>query len=448
MKHWLKEPYQGYLRQHDMQADLEITEVGPATPGGEYLRRAWQPVALTEEVTDVPLLVKILGEELVLFKTTKGVFGLVEKHCSHRGASLEYAVATDEGIRCCYHSWHFAPDGTILETPNSPENTNYKKFCHGAYPVKEFKGIIFAYMGPPGDRPDFPLLDTYNDYHGENTEMVPYSLHYPCNWLQIAENTQDPIHSCFLHTSVSGTQFDDSWGVIPVLDWVKTPYGMMNVNVRRWNDNVWLRTTETILPNYNQAGAFWERPTHEKVFQRVAMTRFFRPINDIETQVMGWRFFNDSVDPEKKGDPAAVGKDKMDAIGQLDDRDRLMQQREPGDYEAISSQGPIAIHERETLVSSDRGIAMMRKLVRDGIRAVSEGNEFRSLPREFSGVVPTFTQDSIVTRPPIDGVDDNKLIREYGKRYAQIVLESASKDPAERKTYLQEQLNKLHIDNV
>ena len=89
MKQRLTEPYQGYFRQQNLQPDLEITQTGPKTPGGEYLRRAWQPVALSEEVGEHPLLVEIMGEELVLFKTTKGVYGLVEKHCAHRGASLE-----------------------------------------------------------------------------------------------------------------------------------------------------------------------------------------------------------------------------------------------------------------------------------------------------------------------------------------------------------------------
>ena len=144
--------------------------------------------ALAEEVEHLPLAIKILGEELVLFRTRKGALGLVYEHCAHRGASWEFGVATDDGIRCCYHGWHFAPDGTILETPNRPKNSNHKKFCHGAYPVHEFKGIIFTYMGPPDAVSDFPMLDTY---HEENSELVPYSLYYPCNWLQIAENTRN-----------------------------------------------------------------------------------------------------------------------------------------------------------------------------------------------------------------------------------------------------------------
>ena len=112
------------------------------------------------------------------------------------------------------------------------------------------------------------------------------------------------------------------------------------------------------------------------------------------------------------------------------------------------SQGPIAIHERETWVDTDRGVGMMRKLVRDGIRAVRDGEAFTSLPVEVPGVVPTFTQDSVIKRPPLDGYDDNKVIREYGRRYGQIVIESAKVEPEHRKAYLQAQLDKLHIDTI
>ncbi len=233
-----------------------------------------------------------------------------------------------------------------------------------------------------------------------------------------------------------------------MIDWVRTPLGMMNINVRRWKDNIWLRTTETILPNFNQAGAFWERPDDEKAFQRVAMTRFFRPIDDTHTHVMGWRYFNDIVDPGHDGDPSMVGKEKMDAVGQLDDRPHEEAQREPGDYEAIISQGPIAIHERETWVDTDRGVGMMRRLVREGIEAVRNGESYTALPQKVDDVVATFTQDSVVRRPPIDGVDDNKLIREYGKRFGEIVIASAEVAASERRAYLQRELDALHIDKI
>ena len=167
-------------------------------------------------------------------------------------------------------------------------------------------------MGPPDYATGFSLcLILIPTITTKSSQLVPYSLHYPCHWLQIAVNTQDPVHSVFLHTNISGTQFDDSWGVMPIIDWVRTPLGYDEYQrKRRWKDNIWLRTTETILPNFNQAGAFWERPDDEKAFQRVAMTRFFRPIDETNTHVMGWRYFNDVVDPGKDGDATQVGKDK------------------------------------------------------------------------------------------------------------------------------------------
>ena len=257
------QPFSGYHAKRGITEDAELTHVGPGTPGGEYLRRFWQPVALSSELGELPLNVRMLGEDLVLFRTRKGELGLLERHCSHRGASLEYGLPSDQGIVCCYHGWHYGTDGSILETPNDPTSEAAGQLYHGAYRTHEYEGIIFAYMGPPEDVPEFPILDTYVE---PDNEMVPFSLHMPCNWLQVLENTQDPTHSCFLHTRVSGVQFGESWGELPELDYVKTPLGMINVNVRRWKDKIWVRTTEDILPNMNQAGSLWAVGRGRRVF--------------------------------------------------------------------------------------------------------------------------------------------------------------------------------------
>ena len=165
--------------------------------------------ALSSELGELPLNVRMLGEDLVLFRTRQGELGLLERHCSHRGASLEYGLPSDQGIVCCYHGWHYATDGRIIETPNDPTSKAAGQLYHAAYRTHEYQGIVFAYMGPPEDAPDFPILDTFVE---PDNEMVPFSLYMPCNWLQCLENTQDPIHSCFLHTRVSGVQFGVSWG--------------------------------------------------------------------------------------------------------------------------------------------------------------------------------------------------------------------------------------------
>ena len=103
-----------------------------------------------------------MGEELVLFRDGRGAIGLLELHCSHRGTSLGFGLIEERGIRCCYHGWLFDVAGRILDTPLEPPNSTLKdRLCHGAYPVREYKGMVFAYMGPPDKVPEFPILDLY-----------------------------------------------------------------------------------------------------------------------------------------------------------------------------------------------------------------------------------------------------------------------------------------------
>jgi phenylpropionate dioxygenase-like ring-hydroxylating dioxygenase large terminal subunit len=147
----------GYWHRDVPQEDAEITHVGPGTPCGEYFRRFWQPVCFADELRDLPLRVTLLGEELVVFRDLSGTVGLLELHCPHRGTSLEFGLIGPKGIRCCYHAWLFDVDGTILETPGEPaESTLKDRLCHGAYPTHEYKGIVFAYMGPPDQPPPSP----------------------------------------------------------------------------------------------------------------------------------------------------------------------------------------------------------------------------------------------------------------------------------------------------
>ena len=111
-------------------------------------------------MTDLPKSIKVLGEELVAFRDGLGNAGVLELHCSHRGTSLEYGQIESNGIRCCYHGWLFGVDGEILDTPGEPPESTFKeRLCHGAYPVIEYKGLVFTYMGPPELRPPFPMYD-------------------------------------------------------------------------------------------------------------------------------------------------------------------------------------------------------------------------------------------------------------------------------------------------
>ena len=109
--------FQGYLRRDVGDPDAELTRVGPGSACGEWLRRCWQPIAMANEVRDLPVPLRILGEDLVVFRDGSGRLGLLHKHCSHRGASLEYGIIQERGIACCYHGWHYDIDGRILATP-------------------------------------------------------------------------------------------------------------------------------------------------------------------------------------------------------------------------------------------------------------------------------------------------------------------------------------------
>ena len=414
--------YAGRQQTRDIPADQELTQVGPDTLCGEYLRRFWQPVILSSELSDLPKTVRILGEDLVLFRTKKGEIGLLDKHCCHRGTSLEYGIITDEGISCCYHGWHYAVDGTILETPNDPKSRIKDELRSTAYPTHEFKNIIFAYMGPPETVPEFPLLDTLVD---PETDYIPYSLLYPCNWLQVLENTQDPVHSVFLHTRVSGVQFHESWGALPVVEWVRTPLGMMNINVRRWGDNVWVRTTESIMANMNQFGGLWESAEKEKYFHRVSNTRWMRPIDDTHMEMIGWRYINKQVDPDGRSDRSKIGHGRTDVMGHTEEeRPYEERQRHPGDFEAMMSQGSVTIHALENLNATDTGVAMLRTLLRRGMNAVAEGKRFITPPRDSSKIIPTFAQDTVLKLPP-RGENDETLIRAVGKKVAEIIIDSA-----------------------
>jgi len=435
----VEQPYGGYFRQPQVPLDDKLLRVGRGTPGGEYLRRTWQPVCLCSELGELPLKVTLLGEQLVVFRNRNGEIGLLDLHCSHRGASLEYGLPTDVGIQCCYHGWHFACDGRILDTPNDPNSSLKTRMCHPAYPVHEHNGIVFAWMGPPDEKTDFVVLDSYLQ---ADTQIVPFSLYFPCNWVQLLDNTQDPTHSCFLHTRVSGAQFSESWGELPELDYVETPLGMINVNVRRWKDKLWVRTTDVILPNLNQTGALWLSAEDEETFLGAALTRWMRPIDDSHTQMIGWRYFNPELDREQNGDPSQVGVGKIDFIGQTEDeRSYAERQQVPGDYEAIAGQGDIAESARWNLNHGDRGVVMMRRLITENIDALANGESCKTVERadKVDGVLATYTRDSVMTIPQRDD-DETALRQEFGREISTMVFAAANQPWTQSREYFAERL--------
>ena len=412
---FLKARYGGYFHRDIPDEDEQLTHVGPNTPCGEYLRRFWQPVCFSDELKGLPLRLRIMAEDLVAFRDRSGAVGLLELHCPHRGTSLEFGLIDDKGIRCCYHGWLFGVDGTILETPGEPADSTLKdRLFHGAYPVHEAHGIVFAYMGPPEQRPPFPSYDSYSQ---SGSRMIPGRKYfYPCNWLQIMENTMDPVHTAFLHTIVSGAVFTEEFGVLPELDYVETPIGMVYVGTRRVADNIWTRMVEVVLPNLQQVAPIWEDGRNERQFSGPMMSRWIVPQDDTTSMFIEFRHVSETEDVT----PGWWADRNIMLPGQIAADSYKEGQLHPGDYEAQVSQRPIAIHGLEHLSETDRGVSMYRNQIRRGIRATAAGQDPMGVFRNGAGVIPTYCNDTVVRIPPANTPDlDKKLMRETGRRLAQ-----------------------------
>jgi phenylpropionate dioxygenase-like ring-hydroxylating dioxygenase large terminal subunit len=399
---FLANAYSAYHHRGRPAADDELTRVGPGTPCGEYLRRFWQPVVLSDELSALPRRLRILGEDLVAYRDKSGTVGLLELHCPRRGTSLEFGLIGDRGIRCCYHGWLFDADGTILETPGEPaESTLKDRLFHGAYPVREHQGLVFAYMGPPDKAPDFPILDTY-DLPGYRQVARAPTL-WECNWLQVKENSMDPAHLAFLHTLPGSDGFTDDFKELAEWDWMETPIGMVYIDTRRQGDRVWVRVADFILPNIHQFPPNADPMAQRNSLNRPMATTWAVPLDDTHTMQIGYYRA-----PEGREFRRGAG------FGQDASRSYAERQRVPGDYDAqVSIHGGVSRHGLEHLAATDRGVIMMRNMMRHGIRATRSGQELDYPILRNGGAIATYSLDQIVPgiAPAPTPEEDRKLMR-------------------------------------
>ena len=432
--------YCGYMQSEELNIDKELAHIGPGSPCGEFFRRYWHPVSLSSEVGKNPISLKILGEELVLFRTTNEELGLVHKHCPHRNASLVFGKCENKGIRCCYHGWLFAPDGEILETPGEEENSESARNIRerlrlGAYPVIEFNGLIFSYMGPPNEMPEFPIYDSFS-IPGITTR--PYQIDYNCNWLQILDAIMDPIHTSFLHSTISGAQFSKGLGEIGELEVYERGIQFLGSNTRRVNDYVWVRVNELILPNFTQAGAaFAADGTKTKLFGRSSFTRWVVPIDDTHSMSLAWGNFGE------RGDPIEYNtKEGCELIeqGELVDRTWKEKQSRPSDAEAVEGMGEISKHKGEHLMPTDKGIILYRRKIRKLIKDLENG-EKTPQPQQIPGeAVRTNGQDTVL-KIPQKQTNDRKYIRSIGSEVMKMQFEAEKISLDKRDNYIMDKLN-------
>jgi len=173
-----------------------LTRVGPGTPCGELMRRYWIPIRPFAQLLETPVLkVRILGEDLVLYRNKKGGLGLIGDRCLHRLVDLQFGIPDDEGLRCPYHGWLYGDTGKCLERPMEGKPQAEIKQKLKAYPVQELGGLVFAYMGPL----PVPALPRWDLFVWPNAVRQIGIMEIPCNWLQCQENTGDPTHSAWAH---------------------------------------------------------------------------------------------------------------------------------------------------------------------------------------------------------------------------------------------------------
>lgn len=341
-----------------------LTRVGPGTPMGKVLRRYWWPIWYSEQTTSKPVPVRLLAEDLILFRQGDGMLGLLDKRCPHRGASLEFGRVEADGIRCCYHGWKFRADGQCCDMPAEPAGTPLMaEVRQTAYKVQEVAGLVFAYIGPD----PAPLLPRYDLLFRNDCHRVLYSKEEHCNWLQRAENGYDPHHLMSLHApgypQIALQQAK--------IHWAKTEHGY---RTQMDYPNGLVNVTQQIFPSHTRrlAARVGDSPRHY-LNLRV-------PVDDNETVTFFVQAVIDDKGPYKLITRGHQGCDRL-VFEEVDDGWWRIPSHEQ-DRIAQESQGQIADRSRELLGTSDQGIVMFRKLLHDCLKALEEGRDPFGVIRE------------------------------------------------------------------
>ena len=363
-------------------------------PMGRMMRRYWLPACLSEEVEEpdgTPLRVRLLGEDLVVFRDTSGRLGALDEHCPHRRASLSYGRNEENGLRCLYHGWKMDVDGNVVEMPSEPAESGLcAKVKHRAYRCREAGGFVWIWMGDSGNvarfaRPAFAPTD--------DTRVSIVKFVVPCNWAQILEGAIDSAHSSTLHSSdmrparVAGAKATDkSWyrpstDKAPKLTVQRTPFGFRYAAIRRpivdAATHQYVRTTLFVAPItvlippndlYNLANVNVPIDDTHTMFHFIAWNESGEG-HDTES----WRKFcgaQPGIDLDLRWQPR-----RTLANHHLQDRQAM----KLGDFTGIrgipmqdmamwTSMGPIADRTRDRLGASDVAIVEFRRIMVDAVR--------------------------------------------------------------------------------
>jgi len=348
-----------------------LTRVGPGTPMGDLLRRYWQPIAGESEFETMDTkAVRLMGEDLVLYKDHGGNFGLVDRHCPHRRADMSYGMVEACGLRCSYHGWLFDRDGSCLDQPYeetaNPGGRYKQRVTIKAYPVRALAGLLWTYMGP-APAPELPDWEPFSWPNGFRQIVIS---ELPCNWLQGQENSIDPIHFEWMHANWSVRLRGQKGPYGPrhlKIDFREFDFGYTYNRIREDTDEhhpLWTVGRACLWPN----GVF----TGDHFEYRV-------PVDDTHMLSVAWFFTRVPRDSEpyvQESIPTWHGPIR-DADGRWI-TSHVMNQ----DFVAWIGQGPISDRTQEHLGVSDKGVAIMRRQFLRDIERVRRGEDPKAILRD------------------------------------------------------------------
>ncbi len=374
-----------------------LTRIGPGTPTGDLMRRYWIPSTLSWELPDPdcpPIRVRLLGEDMVVFRDTDGIVGVLDNYCPHRRASLFFGRNEECGLRCVYHGWKFDTEGNCVDMPSEPAESNFKdKVKIASYPTSEMGGIIWVYMGPAALKPPLPAFEWTQvpEDHRGITKVVQ-----KCNWLQGLEGGIDSVHINFLHRNFTGSQNGAmdrarARSLAATVEVAPTDYGYTYAGIREISDDEgnYVRSYHFIAPFYQL------RPNQLGKAQGKASGHMWVPIDDETTLVwnFSYRFDGEPLSESERaqiGTGNEFGKDIVVENGFRSKAsagndyfiDRAVQKTEtfsgiPGtntqDRAVQDTMGPICDRTKEHLGTTDRAIIMARKILMEAVKTVEDG---------------------------------------------------------------------------
>jgi phthalate 4,5-dioxygenase oxygenase subunit len=362
-----------------------ITQIGPGTPMGNLFRRYWLPALLAEELPEAdcaPVRVKLLGEDLVAFRTTSGRPAVLDTWCPHRNANLFWGRNEQDGLRCVYHGWKFDADGACVDMPSEPAQSRFaEKIRQPAYQAVDRGGVIWVYMGPPELSPAIPELEW---------TLVPPSQRsvskriQACNWLQNLEGEVDSSHANFLHANlgpdrrpIRNDERDED--LHPVFSILETDYGLA-ICARRdvGSDKYYWRITPFMLPSYTIIpGTFGGSYTFTGAVPRddtsmIGITATWNTEHDIPQRPFV-EVDSQYYPLQNKGNDYLIDREAQKTVSFTGIRGVRVQDMAVQE----DQRGPISDRTTEHLGSSDTGvIATRRRLLRQA-HALEKGSEPR-----------------------------------------------------------------------